>query len=160
MKIGILADTHDNISKTHKAVEIFNKNDIPITIHAGDMISPFTARIFSRLSGDFVAIFGNNDGDKNALEKTISTFGKIESPPMFFEIEELALCVIHDDSLIKPLMKKPAADIIIYGHLHEPKVVKDKCLVVNPGECCGYLTGRSTIAILDTETLHVEILDL
>ncbi|MBU1627510.1 metallophosphoesterase [bacterium] len=160
MKIGILADTHDNISKTQKAVETLNKLYIPLIIHAGDIISPFTAKILSKLNGDFIAVFGNNDGDKIALKSTISTFGRIENPPMILEIANLTFCIMHDHTLINSISKKPSADIIIYGHLHEPKIITNNCLIINPGECCGYLSGKSTIAILDPETLDVEIKEI
>jgi predicted phosphodiesterase len=31
---------------------------------------------------------------------------------------------------------------------------------VNPGEVCGYLTGKSTIALLDTDRREAEIIEL
>jgi predicted phosphodiesterase len=33
-------------------------------------------------------------------------------------------------------------------------------LAVNPGEVCGYLTGKSTIAIVDTASRHARIIPL
>ena len=33
-------------------------------------------------------------------------------------------------------------------------------LVLNPGEACGCLTGRKTVALLDTEALSIEIVGL
>jgi len=39
-------------------------------------------------------------------------------------------------------------------------VEKGKDLRLNPGECGGWLTGRRTLAILDTDTLDVRIVDL
>jgi predicted phosphodiesterase len=33
-------------------------------------------------------------------------------------------------------------------------------LVINPGECAGVLTGRSTVAILEISNLNVEITEL
>ena len=42
-------------------------------------------------------------------------------------------------------------DVVIYGHTHERVFEEvDDVLVINPGECCGYLTGIPTIGILDT----------
>jgi hypothetical protein len=50
-------------------------------------------------------------------------------------------------------------DIIIHGHTHEAKTYhKGRTLVINPGEACGYLTGKPTIATLDTKTLDVKII--
>jgi len=36
---------------------------------------------------------------------------------------------------------------------------KGKTLVINPGEVCGYLTGKSTIAILDTTKCDARIIE-
>ncbi|HDZ14270.1 MAG TPA: YfcE family phosphodiesterase, partial [Pricia sp.] len=36
MKIGIVADSHDNVPAIKKAVEYFNKSNISFVIHAGD----------------------------------------------------------------------------------------------------------------------------
>ena len=44
IKIGIIADTHDNLPNIEKAVETFNKGNIDLLFHAGDFVSPFTAR--------------------------------------------------------------------------------------------------------------------
>jgi len=35
-----------------------------------------------------------------------------------------------------------------------------KPMVVNPGECGGWLTGRSTVATVDLETMKPEVYDL
>ena len=35
-----------------------------------------------------------------------------------------------------------------------------KTLVINPGEACGYLTGTSTIALLDTGTAEARLISL
>jgi len=160
MKIGIIADTHDNFSNTQKAVEKFNSLSIPMIIHAGDIISPFAVRILSRLTGKFIGIYGNCDVDKNALKNTISKFGKIENPPFFTEIGGLNFCIIHEHFLINKISRNPSVDVIIYGHLHKPDVRNGKPLVINPGECCSHLTGKATVAILDTANLNVEILTL
>ena len=37
---------------------------------------------------------------------------------------------------------------------------RDGVLTLNPGECCGWLTGRCTVALLETETMAVEIVDV
>jgi len=33
-------------------------------------------------------------------------------------------------------------------------------LVINPGECGGWLTGRATVAIVETEDMSVRLIDL
>jgi putative phosphoesterase len=52
-------------------------------------------------------------------------------------------------------------DVIVHGHTHEARVQRQgKTLVVNPGETCGYLTGESSIALLDTEMFEAKIVPL
>jgi hypothetical protein len=66
MKIGIISDTHDDITNTNKAIDIFEHNKVEIVIHAGDMISPPVINEFKRLTENgvkFFGIFGNNDGE-------------------------------------------------------------------------------------------------
>jgi putative phosphoesterase len=49
-------------------------------------------------------------------------------------------------------IKSGLYDVVIYGHTHERVFEEvDDVLVINPGECCGYLTGNPTVVILDTE---------
>ena len=47
MNIGIISDTHDDVEYTNKAIDIFEKKDVKVILHAGDIISP--AMIFMLL---------------------------------------------------------------------------------------------------------------
>ena len=47
--IGIMSDSHDNLTAIRKAVEFFNKKQVKAVLHAGDIISPFTVRAFKEL---------------------------------------------------------------------------------------------------------------
>ena len=59
--IGVMADSHDNLESIEKAVKVFNQEQVDLVLHAGDLISPFTAQIFQNLESQFLAVFGNND---------------------------------------------------------------------------------------------------
>ena len=52
-------------------------------------------------------------------------------------------------------------DIVIHGssHLQSQKKISNT-LVINPGEACGWIHGKCTAAILDTETGEVENITL
>ena len=39
MKIGIISDTHDDITNTNKAIDIFEENKVEVVIHADDISS-------------------------------------------------------------------------------------------------------------------------
>jgi putative phosphoesterase len=59
------------------------------------------------------------------------------------------------------LIKSESFNIIVHGHTHKAEVYsKGKTLIVNPGEACGYLTGKSTIAVLNTERREAKIIQL
>ena len=53
------------------------------------------------------------------------------------------------------------ADVLVYGHTHQVvQETRKGILHLNPGECCGWVAGKSTIATLDTDSLMVETVDL
>ena len=56
--------------------------------------------------------------------------------------------------------QEKGADIIIFAHTHVSRVRKNGKLYINPGECGGWLNGKSSVAILNTETNDIEIVDL
>ncbi len=161
MILGVISDTHDNLGGIKKAVEFFNDSEVEMVIHAGDFVSPFTVREFIHLKARMVGIFGNNDGDKILLTKNFREKMNviIHDDPHFMDIEGKRVVITHKPSIVEPLSK--AIDIIIYGHTHRPEVSrKGDHLIINPGECCGYLSGIKTVAIVDTKEMDAEIKEL
>jgi putative phosphoesterase len=156
MKIGIVADSHDNVPAIKKTVEYFNKNNIDIVIHAGDYVAPFSVKEFLRLKAKLIGVFGNNDGEKQGIN---NLHKEIYDTPHLFNIDGKKFLVAHSLENLNPQLEKDA-DIIIFAHTHEPKIQKNGKIYINPGECGGWLNGKSTIAILDTETCVAEIIDL
>jgi len=158
MHIGIISDSHDNMPAIEKAVKLFNEKGVDIVMHAGDIVSPFTARAFGKLESPLVAIFGNNDGDKVHLKQFFSDIGEMHEDPYLGEIDGKRIAMTHKPEIVDSLASKH--DIVIYGHTHEVDVRRGAALIINPGECCGYLTGKSTVALLDVENTNVEIIEL
>ena len=160
MKIGILADSHDNLPKILRAVEIFNAERVHEVFHAGDFVSPITADPFSRLNAPLVGVFGNNDGDRLYLTERFRKIGTLHVGSVEFELAGVRGLLMHEPRCLEALVASPYYDVIVYGHTHEIDVREGKPLVLNPGECGGWLTGRATIAILDVEEMRVRMLDL
>ena len=53
------------------------------------------------------------------------------------------------------------ADVIVTGHTHEVAIERrDGRLFLNPGECCGWVTGRCTVAIVELDTSEVELIEI
>ena len=74
MKLGVMADSHDNVPKVKQAVELFNARSVDLVIHAGDFVAPFAVVPLGRLESRVVAVFGNNDGERVGLA---AKFGEI-----------------------------------------------------------------------------------
>ncbi|GAB62921.1 MAG: metallophosphoesterase [Candidatus Jettenia sp.] len=156
MKIGIIADTHDNIIAIQKAVYFFNTQDLQYVIHAGDYVAPFSLKEFMKVKTKFVGVFGNNDGERKGL---LSVCKNIHEPPYDILLGGKHIVVTHMlDCLSK--RSKMNTDIIISAHTHIPEIKKENPVYINPGECCGWLHGRSTVAVLDLEVSRAEIIDL
>jgi hypothetical protein len=159
MKIGIISDTHDNIPKIKEAVSLFNRENVGMVIHAGDYVAPFAVRALDGLKCEYVGVFGNNDGEKFGLMR--ASRGKINPPPHSIKVDGKNILILHDPVELIALIKSQIYDIIVYGHTHEPVIEKqEKTLVVNPGECGGWLKGKSTVALADLDDMSAEILEL
>jgi uncharacterized protein len=161
MKIGIIADTHDNLPQIKKAVEIFNQEKVELVLHAGDFVSPFTCLEFKNLNCPLKGVFGNNDGDKIYLQEKFKGIGELFPEPYKTNINHKNIIMLHLEKLIDDLAESQKYEVIIYGHTHRSDLRKiGKTLIVNPGECGGWLTGKSTIALLDLEKLEAKIINL
>ena len=160
MKLGIIADSHENMPLIAKAVELFNHEEVNLVLHAGDFISPITAKEFKSLKAKLIGVFGNNDGDKLLLQKQFQDIGELYEDYHELEIEGKKIVLMHQPKFLDALIASGKYDLIIYGHTHEIDIREGRPLVVNPGECGGWLTGRSTVAIVDLETMKAEIYDL
>ncbi|MEM0083878.1 MAG: metallophosphoesterase [Candidatus Methanomethylicia archaeon] len=164
MKIGIISDTHDRLQMIDEAVKRLNEENVEYVLHAGDYIAPFAVSRFKPLKAKLIGVFGNNDGDQNLIRRRFQELnGEIYGRFAELNINNLKIALIHgdDETLLKALINSNYFNIVIHGHTHKAETYTiGKTLVINPGEVCGYLTGKSTIAILDTKTMKIEIINL
>ena len=68
--------------------------------------------------------------------------------------------LMHEPKSIDALVASGHYDLVVYGHTHQIDLREGPCVVVNPGEACGYLSGRATVVVLDTATMKPERIDL
>ncbi len=156
MIIGILSDTHNNTDKIIRAVDFFNLRQAEIVLHAGDFSMPSSAKYFSKLKGSFISVFGNNDFQEHDLSRIINNFGIISHAPYNFVIDNKIFTLTH-----YLYGNYNNTDYVIYGHTHKPRIQKiNNCTYINPGECCARRYGRSTVALLDTNTENAQIFDI
>jgi putative phosphoesterase len=162
--VGLIADTHDRLKMVDKAIKKLNEQEVELVLHAGDYIAPFVIPRFKKLKAKLVGVFGNNDGDHELLKKRFRELD-LEIRGDFAELNvdglKIALLHGHEEELLKALINSEGFDVVVHGHTHKAEVYrKGKTLVVNPGEVCGYLSGKSTIALLDTDKGEAEIIEL
>ncbi len=154
MKIGLAADSHDNLPMIRKAIQLFQERRIKHILHLGDYIAPFAVKEWVKFKGEIVGVFGNNDGERAGINKVLAT---IVPPPHLFEFQDRRILAVHDEKEIDLELTRQA-DVIVAAHTHEPEMRKGAPLFVNPGECGGWLSGKGTVALLDLDTLEVEII--
>jgi len=162
MKLGFFADTHDNLPMISKAVDLFNRKQVDLVIHLGDFVSPFFLRALNGLRSNLVAIFGNNDGDKLMLKTRFQEKGyDLFSPPQTLDLDKKKVLILHEPFELKALIISGEYQIIAYAHTHVPEFrIEKETLVINPGECGGWLYGKATIAFVDLATMKGELIEL
>lgn len=162
MEVGLMADTHDHLSATERAIDIFNDRGVDHVLHAGDLVSPFVASKFGKLGAELHYVWGNNEGDRAHISSNFAEIG-VRSLGEFGSIElgGRRIALLHGicEEVVEALAKSGIYDAVVRGHTHRAGIQEDP-LVINPGEVCGYLSGRQSIAILDTEEMRTEILEI
>lgn len=137
-------------------------------LHAGDYVSPFVIPPrLANLQSPMIGVLGNNDGDHRLLSARFAEHDRLSlRGGTFAAVTAGGMTMgglLHGDDreLLQALIGRKAFDVVVHGHTHQAQV-RTLCgtLVVNPGEACGYLTGRPTVAVLDTGTRNVELLSL
>jgi len=135
-------------------VSRLNSEPIGLVLHAGDYSAPFVTDHYRALKVHMIGVFGNNDAERGKLRDRFADMGH-EIKGRFAEVQagNLRIALSHgdEDELLRSLTTCGGYDVVVYGHTHQAKIVEEgRTLMINPGEICGYLTGKSTFAVLDT----------
>ncbi len=157
MLVGLLSDTHDHLDRMAVALERFQQAGVEVVLHAGDLVAPFAAKALKRWPWPLHVVYGNNDGERAGLKSVLE---QIQEGPVLVECGGRKISLDH----YPPDSQRPAAagaDVVVFGHTHQAVTEKrNGVLHVNPGECCGWVTGRATVAVLDTDSLEVQLIEL
>lgn len=153
-----MADTHDRVPAVTNLLEKLADKGVSMVMHAGDYCSPFCLAPFHQSGIALLGVFGRNDGDPETLSayaaRGMGT--EIYESPHSFDVGGKRILLVHDLAEITGRSIE-SHDYVIHGssHLQSQKKV-GSTLVINPGEACGWLHGKCTAAILDTDTGEVE----
>lgn len=159
MKIGVISDTHDRLPTFRRAVAMFQRIGVEAVFHAGDFIAPFAAKLIAPdvLSIPLHCVYGNNDGERAGLK---SVLPQVVDGPLRVKLAGRVIVMHHFIDWLKPDDRR-GADLIITGHTHSVVNEMDgPTRLLNPGECCGWVNDRCTVAVVDLTTLECDIIDV
>ena len=159
MLIGILSDTHDQITRTARAVRLLTDLGAEVLIHCGDLTGADVVYEFGDPTAYFV--FGNNDYNQVGLRRAMDDVGSTclgVSGEVVLDGRRLA--VTHGDSIKE--MKRLAAlapDYLFFGHTHVPSDERvGPTRWVNPGAL--HRAEAWTVALLDLESGALRLLTI
>jgi putative phosphoesterase len=157
MLVGIISDSHDHLDRLHLGIERLEKVGAEILLHPGDIIAPFAAKVLLDWQKPLHVVYGNNDGERRGLKLVLP---HIVDGPILVELDGCRISMDHYPPSDEHIPIEPA-DVVLFGHTHEVLIEeRNGVLHLNPGECCGWVTGKPTIATLDTQTRRVGIIPI
>ena len=108
-----------------------------------------------------VGVFGNNDGERIVVAKRFEAIGGEVHPNLASTtLGDRTIAVMHYPELAILIAKSCDYDIVVYGHTHKIDIQKEQSLLLNPGETGGWTTGKSTVAVVDIDTLEAKIYEI
>ena len=158
MLVGIISDSHDHLYNIERAMQRFEREEVSRILHLGDIVAPFAASLLQEHRFcPLDIIYGNNDGEREGLAEV---FPEICNGPVMVQHGDLNIAMDH----YPPGDQYPPLDgarVILFGHTHQiVNEYRDGILFLNPGESCGWVTGKATIVLLETDTLKTEVIAL
>lgn len=158
MRLGILADTHDELARTHGAVALLRSEGAEALIHCGDLASPPIVAALAVLPSWFV--LGNHDSDMVPhLERAAAAYnviclgwgGVVEFAGMRVGVAHGHLSV----DLRRVLAVQP--HYLLSGHSHiASELVVGSVRRINPGAL--HRADAFTVALLEVGTGELRFL--
>lgn len=153
MKVMILSDSHA-MSKTG-LMDLLHNNHVDYYIHCGDIYMSYDGMPLN----NFYLVRGNNDYGNTIPNTRVITLDHLT----FFITHGHLYDVGYNLEKLYRAGKEKKADIICFGHTHQPYLDEiDNTLIINPGSV-SYPRGQyrnPTYCILDTKTKEVIFYDV
>lgn len=165
MKIAIISDIHENFHNLILALEEIERQNCEQILCLGDLMNAGIAKVLSCSTIPVFMIWGNNDGEKAEITKVAHYKGSNLSVSLntydFLEIDNRKIFISHYDDLAIPMANSGLYEAVFFGHTHISSFQKEnETWVVNPGEISAHKTGIASLAIYDTGTNDVNIVEL
>ena len=156
MQIGVVSDTHNNLKNIDIIISLFNKEEIELVVHTGDITNANSLEKFSKLKCKLIGVYGNNDRNERGLKDVALKYNFLfQEPPNILNLCNRNIAIFHEPDFIDDfLLKNNSTDVVIHGHTHRYRQeVKNHTLFFNPGESAGMLAGSNAIGIIDLISL-------
>jgi uncharacterized protein len=163
MKIGVLSDTHDNLTNLITVLEAYRDRGIKTLIHCGDLTSLDIVSYFKGFR--LIYTIGNMDIATGTIKKSIEKLdtdnyagmvyrGKLNGVP-------IAATHSHIDGKIMELVREKRFKWIFHGHTHEKRdeVVRG-VRIVNPGALGGLGREPRSFCVVDLDAENVEFIPI
>ncbi len=160
MKAGILSDSHDQKDLAEAALSLFRDEGVGVILHLGDVCRPETIDAYRECGIPLIGVFGNNDSDREGLQAA-SGDGFHQGPHMP-EIGGRKVLMAHSfDELQEEIGEGGRFDLILFGHTHRPLTMRiGRALILNPGEACGFVSGKATCGVIDLVRMEASIREI
>lgn len=160
MKAGVLSDTHDSRESADEALRLFVREGVEAVLHLGDVCSPKTLAGFFATGIPLIGVFGNNDADRAGFQA--ATGNAFHAGPHMPVVGGRRILMAHKfQELQAEIGDGGRFDLILFGHTHRPVTMRvGRALVLNPGEACGFVYGRSTCAVVDLDSMEARVLEI
>ena len=163
--IGVVSDTHDNVSAVESIVETFEDEGVDTVVHCGDYVAPPVLRFFDTEAFKLHGVLGNNDGEVQGLNAAFDSMdAELHGRFADLTLDGKRFAVLHGESKseVDALAESDAYDYVLYGHYHVNEVRDvDGTTVINPGAQFPTTTEENrTVAVVDTEKEGTEAVRL
>jgi putative phosphoesterase len=152
MKLGILSDSHNNLTFLKVALTHFRQEGASIIIHCGDMTTPETAACLHGFQ--VIHVCGNGDYASGQIHQTLFNLNPKNFSGQFFgdEIDGKRIAVTHGHlpGKLLELAETGIYDYIFTGHSHRRRIEQVAATrVINPGAVGGLRVEERSIYLLD-----------
>ena len=160
MRVGVVSDSHGQVSFTRPAVAMLESLEVTLVIHCGDIGSVSIVELFRQWPTHWV--FGNVDYDRDVLRQAIveaghhchERFGSLE-----LEGRRIALLHGDDTKMLREAAESGTWDLVCYGHTHVARQHREgSTLMLNPGAL--YRAAQHSIAVVDLPSCEVTVINL
>ncbi|HMO64224.1 MAG TPA: YfcE family phosphodiesterase [Verrucomicrobiota bacterium] len=161
MRIGVVSDTHSNVSTAQDAVRMLESLDVERVLHCGDIGSAAVVALFARWPSEFV--FGNCDTtNRDELTAAIEALGHVchgEFGALELAGRRIALLHSHDGRRFQNALASGEWDLVCYGHTHVAAVDRHgETLALNPGAL--HRARQYSVAVVELPELAATIVPL